>query len=97
MIAFIFIVNALVILGIYNAFSPGQAFGFIRKFILHNAGNAEIAIEITKPIYGCFVCMPSLWGTAAYLLYSPYPWYYFPIYVFALSGFMFLIKLYFYE
>lgn len=96
MIAFIFISNALFILGVYNAFSPGQIFGWVRKLVL-SGKNVELAIEITKPIYGCFVCMPSVWGTIGYLCFAPYPWYYFPVYVFALSGFMFLIKLHFYE
>lgn len=97
----LFITNAFVILGIYNAFSPGNIFGFVREKILSMNDSTpeklERAIWIMKPIFGCFVCMPSIWGTIGYLGFAETEWHLFPIYVFALSGFMYLIKLQYFE
>ena len=88
--------NAFFILGIYHAFSEGQIFGGFRRWFIRS-GDVEFRITVLKPFIGCFVCMPSIWGTAAFLLFTPYDWFYFPIYVFMLSGLMYLIKLTFFE
>lgn len=91
-----FLTNALVIMGIYHAFSDGQILGKVRKWLL-TIGNPERTIFCLKPIFLCFVCMPTVWGTIGYLVYLDFSIFHLPIYVLALSGFMFLIKLYFYE
>lgn len=90
-----FLVNALFILGVYYSFSKNQIFGGVREYFLMK--NPMFWTPILKPFILCFVCMSSVWGTIGYILFLDYPIWYLPIYVFSLCGFMFLIKLYFYE
>lgn len=103
MIIFIFIANALFILGLYNAFREGQIFGGVHSWLKVVGVNVidgdaiERRLIWLKPFISCFVCMPTIWGELAYFIFAPYEWYYFPIYVLCLSGFMYLIKLKFFE
>ncbi len=103
MIIFLFIANVLFILGLYNAFRDGQIFGRVHAWLKVAGVNVidgdaiERRLMILKPLIGCFVCMPSVWGTLAFLVFTDFEWYYFPIYVLCLSGFMYIIKLKFFE
>ncbi len=50
-----------------------------------------------KPVFGCPVCMPSLWASPVYLIASlsgfiSYPWYLFPIYVLSMVGLNYLLS-----
>jgi hypothetical protein len=100
-----FFLTAFFILGLNYAFDLGPL-RFIPKwvantFLISNymtveepARNKVVSFFMT-PLFHCVVCMPSVWGTASYLLFNPNPnvqsW---VVVVAALSGFLRLTKAY---
>lgn len=57
------IINALIILGVWEATAPTQVLGPIAQKI-----EAEIGTTATKPLFNCPVCMASFWGLSFYFL-----------------------------
>lgn len=98
-----FLVNALVIMGVYNVFREGQLLWPIHNWLINRAKTPkgkEKNKEILMPFIRCFVCMPSIWGSAFYL-YMMFElglsFWGLPVYVLALSGFMYMVKIQFFE
>lgn len=92
------VLNALWIIGVWNAFLPGQILGELGDFM---AGNTKVIPPIernlptwfTKPLFECPMCCASFHGALWWLLFQPVPWYLLPIYVVCLSGFMKIISI----
>ena len=74
--------NALIILGIRYCTLEGEIFGIIRR--------VPVIKFISNPIYGCVVCMSSVWGISywyyAELSYQPIE------YIISLAGLMYAIS-----
>ena len=45
---------------------------------------------LEKPLYMCRPCMSSVWGWCFWL--TPYPWYFYPLWVICLAGASVIIK-----
>lgn len=45
-----------------------------------------------KPLYKCGVCMPSIWGSAVFLIFVDQPLYFWPIYVITMVGANYIIS-----
>lgn len=83
--------GALIILGVWNAFSPDMIFGFIGDWL-----EKRLPKKVLMPLFTCVLCMPSVWGSAVWFLTGG-DWFYWPFYVIALSGFMKMIPMSFIE
>lgn len=55
--------------GVYNAFKDGQIFGSVGNWL-----RARVPEYWLKPIIGCMVCLPSIHGTALYVLFNDWQW-----------------------
>jgi hypothetical protein len=62
-IAHVFICS-LFIFGVWNAFNPGFVFEKIDAYL-----DSRLPQFLYKPLLGCVICMPSLYGTAYYLIF----------------------------
>lgn len=85
--AYQFLINALFIFGVFFSFQHGQIFGKPGDWI-----SMKIP-TISKPLFNCYLCMPSIWGSLGYWLYVGDQIDGWIIYVFSLTGFMYIIKL----
>ena len=78
-------IASLFIFGLWNSFNPSMIFS---KFDMP----LEKALGwFYKPLIGCSICMPSIWGTAYYFIFvgaNPLQWI---VFVFALSGFNYFV------
>ena len=88
-----FIITSLFIYGIHATTRHGMIFGFVsewfdRKIILGHIKYNKIA----KVLIDCTPCMASLYGTISFIFFSPTEWIYFPIWVFCLCGFNYIIN-----
>lgn len=45
-----------------------------------------------KPFYKCAICMPSIWGSAGFLIFVDQPLYFWPIYVISMVGANYIIS-----
>lgn len=87
------VLNALFIIGWWNAFLPGQILGDVGDFLAGNAKEnppieAHAPDWITKPLFMCPRCMASIHGILWWFCFSIGPWYILPFYVVCLSGLM---------
>lgn len=85
--------NALWIVGVFYAFTPGQILGEVGDFL---GGNYKVSPPLeshapdwfTKPLFMCPRCMASVHGALWWICFSMGPWYILPFYVVCLSGLM---------
>jgi hypothetical protein len=85
--------NALWILGIWNAALPGQVLDPIATWM---AGDSKAVppIEghapdwINKPLFLCPMCMASVHGTLWWLIFRPVSFWALTVYIVCLSGFL---------
>ena len=96
-LTFIFLINSLVIYGVFASTGEGMILGFVQRWTTYNiylppikSGEKEIAFW-TKPLWNCPACMASVYGTAGFY-FTDLSWWWLPVYVFALSGFCYLIS-----
>lgn len=76
---------SLIIFGIWNAGSPGMILQHVDSYL-----SASLPELIYKPLIGCVICMPSLWGSAYYFTFVNLDWGVL-LFVPALSGFNYLL------
>jgi hypothetical protein len=76
---------SLIIFGVWNAGNPG----FLLEHV-HDYFSASLPELIYKPLIGCVICMPSLWGSAYYITVLGLDWGVL-LFVPALSGFNYLV------
>ena len=87
----LFAVNLLLIWGLHYAFDIGNIFGFVkdvyyRKFMVDES---KIATWIEKPLFGCKMCMSSVWSVPVYtwgVVNWDWAWWYWPVWVLCLTG-----------
>jgi len=70
----------LVIIAIWNAFAPGNIFGWLGDRL-----ESRYPEFVLKPVFLCLCCMASLWGSAVWF-YTGGDLLQWPLYVLALSG-----------
>lgn len=81
----IFLINILVIFGIYVIFSERMLLSPVREYLV-----ARINKKYLKPFILCPPCMSSIWGTVGFF-FTDYPIWGLPIYVLSLCGAIYLI------
>jgi hypothetical protein len=55
--------NALVVIGVWESFGPGMLMEPVGKRI-----ESAIGSEACRPLFGCAVCMSSVWGLSYWYL-----------------------------
>ena len=93
-LTFIFFINSLVIYGVFASTGEDMILGFVQKVskIPDTVGGYnDINQWWTKPLWNCPACMASVYGTAGFY-FTDLSWWWLPVYVFALSGFNYLIS-----
>lgn len=74
------LVGCLICIGIWNAFAPGEIFGWLAKI-----WDKRLPEAISKPLYNCPPCMASVHGTWLWILAGGDLTWWLP-FVLALSG-----------
>ena len=54
--------------------------------------DTNVIMFILKPLYDCTPCMASFWGTISFVIYDKMDYIYLPVWVFALSGFNYILN-----
>lgn len=83
--------NALFVVGVWNAFLPGQIMGPIGDWMAGNSKSmpplkGHFPDWINKPLFMCPPCMSSIHGVTWWIVFQMGPWYFIPVYVVCLSG-----------
>jgi hypothetical protein len=73
-------IACLIIIGIWNAFAPGEIFGWLGKI-----WDRRLPEALSKPIYACPPCMASVHGTWVWILAGGQIEWWIP-FILALSG-----------
>lgn len=92
------VLNALEVIGVWNAFLPGQIMGWLGDKM---AGNTKVMPPIdrtvpdwiTKPLFECPMCCASVHGIAWWAIFHHIPLVLLPVYIVCLSGTLKLIAI----
>lgn len=92
------LLNALWIVGVWNACLPGQILDPIAAWMAGDSRamppiEANLPSWVTKPLFECPMCAASIHGIAWWLLFCEGPLFLMPVYVVTLSGFMKLVSI----
>jgi hypothetical protein len=92
----IWLINLLIIWGVYASFKPDMIFEQldrrIRAYLYWRTRNKERIDYWLKPFYKCPICMPSVWGSTGFFLTIDRPLYLWPIYVVSMVGFNYIVS-----
>ena len=85
--------NALWIIGIWNAALPGQILDPIATWMAGDSKSVppiegNLPDWINKPLFLCPMCQASVHGLLWWLMFKPVPLMLLPVYIVCLSGFM---------
>lgn len=87
------IINSFFIFGLNYALQPGAIAGFIATWYDRHTITKPFFQWLRSPLFGCVVCMASIWGGTFYFLFSPtYSIQSVCVYIVALSGLNRLLK-----
>jgi hypothetical protein len=83
----IWLINNLCLWAVYASFKPGMIFGDLGEKIEERVGEYWY-----KPLFGCPVCMPTVWAIPVYFILLPAEWYYFIFYHLTMVGFNYIVS-----
>lgn len=91
----IWLINSLIIWGVYASFKPDMIFEKIdrklRAWLYWKTRNIDRVDYWLKPFYKCPICMPSVFGSITYFSFvshNPFIW---PVYVVSMVGFNYIL------
>ena len=88
-----FLTTSLFIYGIHATTRGGMIFGFVSKWFDNKVLIGHVCYHyIAKVLIDCTPCMASLYGTISFILFRPTYLIYYPIWVFCLAGFNYIIN-----
>jgi hypothetical protein len=88
-----FLITSLFIYGIHATTRHGMIFEFISKWIDNKILLGHVNYnKIAKVLIDCTPCMASLYGTISFVLFNPTALIYYPIWIFCLSGFNYIVN-----
>jgi hypothetical protein len=90
----IFIINLLIIWGIYAAFKPDMIFSKLDILLRSKLYSKFLPSKVDyylKPFYKCPICMPSVWGAPVFIVFIQEPLYLLPVYVVSMVGFNYIV------
>lgn len=83
----IWLINNLCLWAVFASFKEGMIFGKLGEWIEKKLGEYW-----SKPLIGCPVCMPSIYGSIGFLIFITNPLYIWPVYVVTMVGANYIIS-----
>ena len=88
-----FIITVLVIYGVHASTREGMIFeGLYMRVLFLVSRWTKRPEKVLKPLFDCTPCMASFYGTISFVVYGNMPFIAWPIWVFALSGFNYILN-----
>lgn len=91
----IWLINSLIIWGVYASFKPDMIFEKLdrklRAFLYWKTRNIDRVDYWLKPFYKCPICMPSIWGSIGFFLFTPASITIWPFYIVSMVGFNYIL------
>ena len=91
----LFFINLLIIWGLHFSFQAGNVFAWFPEWYLKLTIKLSFLSWFEKPLYGCRMCMSSIWSIPVYA-WAVYEWdwslWYWPVWVLCLTGASYILS-----